>query len=496
MTRARDLANIADGDITGTLTVDAITASGTIAANSYTGDGSSLTGINTDLVSDTTPQLGGDLDTNGNDINFGDNDKATFGDAVGGDLSIFHDGLNSYIQDDGTGNLFIQASNVLWLRDATGTAYFSGTSAGEAALYYNGGERIATKSGGIDVTGTVTADGVLNNNKSEFFASESALVSTGSTAKVYATDSTFDGVNGSLVLQSRPTSGADVYIATGATPKKVAKFDDGGDISFYDSTGATQGFFWDASTQRLGLGTTSPSNQLHLYGTSPIIRLEDSAAGGQYARINGDGTVGALVLEADSGGGGGSLMNFKVGGTEAMRIDSSGNLLVGRTDAFASTATSGGGSVLNADGLIEATKDGTVAMFNRNTTNGRNVEFRKDGTIVGDVTVNDSGTTYNTTSDIRLKTDIAPIADATDKLMAMNAVTHKWKADPDADAVVGFIAQEMQEIVPEAVSKGDSEDDMWSMDYGRITPVLVAALQDAHRKIEELEQRIADMENK
>ena len=79
--------------------------------------------------------------------------------------------------------------------------------------------------------------------------------------------------------------------------------------------------------------------------------------------------------------------------------------------------------------------------------------------------------------------------------MAINPVSHRWKADPDADAVVGFIAQEMQEIVPEAVSKGDSEDDMWSMDYGRITPVLVAALQDAHKKIEQLEQRIADMEN-
>jgi hypothetical protein len=44
------------------------------------------------------------------------------------------------------------------------------------------------------------------------------------------------------------------------------------------------------------------------------------------------------------------------------------------------------------------------------------------------------------------------------------------------------------------VSKGDSEDDMWSMDYGRITPVLVAALQDAHKKIEELEARINKME--
>jgi predicted ATPase len=75
----------------------------------------------------------------------------------------------------------------------------------------------------------------------------------------------------------------------------------------------------------------------------------------------------------------------------------------------------------------------------------------------------------------------------------MNPVSHKWKADPDADAVHGFIAQEIQEIVPEAVSKGDNEDDMWSMDYGRITPVLVAALQDAHKKIEELAAEVAKL---
>ena len=80
--------------------------------------------------------------------------------------------------------------------------------------------------------------------------------------------------------------------------------------------------------------------------------------------------------------------------------------------------------------------------------------------------------------------------------MAMNAVTHKWKAEPDADAVVGFIAQEMAEIVPEAVSKGEGEDDMWSMDYGRITPVLVAALQDAVNEIKTLKERVAELEAK
>ena len=80
--------------------------------------------------------------------------------------------------------------------------------------------------------------------------------------------------------------------------------------------------------------------------------------------------------------------------------------------------------------------------------------------------------------------------------MAMNPVTHTWKADPEAPAVHGFIAQEMQDVIPEAVSGEDGGDEMMSMDYGRITPVIVSALQDAHKKIEALEARINEMEAK
>jgi hypothetical protein len=115
---------------------------------------------------------------------------------------------------------------------------------------------------------------------------------------------------------------------------------------------------------------------------------------------------------------------------------------------------------------------------------------------VGSIQSTTSGTTYATTSDIRLKKDIETITDGTDKLMAMNPVTHGWKADPEADAVHGFIAQEMMDIVPEAVSGDPEGEDMMSMDYGRITPVIVAALQEANKKIMELENRINELEGK
>ena len=121
----------------------------------------------------------------------------------------------------------------------------------------------------------------------------------------------------------------------------------------------------------------------------------------------------------------------------------------------------------------------------------------RNGSQIGGMTTTTSGTTYNTTSDRRLKDNITTITDGTEKLMAMNPVTHGWKADPHTgETVHGFIAQEMQEIVPEAVSGDPDGEEMMSMDYGRITPVLVAALQDAVKEITALKERVAELEAK
>ncbi len=99
-------------------------------------------------------------------LNLGDNEKIQLG--ASQDLQIYHDGSNSYINDAGTGNLFVQASSVLWLRDASGTAYFSGTSGNEVALYHNGSEKLSTTSTGINVTGTIAVSGDFNATSGTF----------------------------------------------------------------------------------------------------------------------------------------------------------------------------------------------------------------------------------------------------------------------------------------------------------------------------------------
>ena len=91
------------------------------------------------------------------DIKLGDNGKAIFG--AGSDLQIYHDGSNSYIKDAGTGNLNVQGEN-LALENTSGDNYLVGVNGSFVKLYFSGSEKLATTSAGIDVTGTVTADGL------------------------------------------------------------------------------------------------------------------------------------------------------------------------------------------------------------------------------------------------------------------------------------------------------------------------------------------------
>ena len=159
-------------------------------------------------------------------------------------------------------------------------------------------------------------------------------------------------------------------------------------------------------------------------------------------------------------------------------------------------------SIIKVDQLSEKTQGSGITLshsliVNRVGTDGDSITFRKNGASVGSISVAASGTTYNTTSDRRLKENIELITDGKEKLLAMNPVTHTWKANPNTgETVHGFIAQEMQSIVPEAVSGDPDAEEMMSMDYGRITPVIVAALQDALKEIEELKTRINELETK
>ena len=113
-----------------------------------------------DLVDDTTPQLGGDLDVNGNNISFGDSEKALFGDS--NDLQIYHESTfnNSVIVENGGGNLLLGGTHINLRNSSLNTVLANFSTS--ADLYYNGTKKFETSNTGITVTGSTTSETLIS----------------------------------------------------------------------------------------------------------------------------------------------------------------------------------------------------------------------------------------------------------------------------------------------------------------------------------------------
>lgn len=265
-----------------------------------------------------------------------------------------------------------------------------------------------------------------------------------------------------------------------------------GDIRFWNYNGSTWynmfrfAYDTDNSDTRTTLQTITDTNTA-IVSTQSIYNIIDS---------NNNQTDRAFFVSCNSDRPGNATTIIKAGEDRNIVFgqNSGGGMYNGTgSNGFGVLQAGLGGQYV----VVQNTTDSNLYLSKHSSySDARCIQFSIGGTTKGSVTVASAGTTYNTTSDLRLKTAIKPIENATDKLLSMNPVEHKWKADPEDDAVHGFIAQEMKEIIPEAVYGEPDGDEMMSMDYGRITPVVVAALQDALREIKELKTRIDELENK
>ena len=125
-------------------------------------------GYLTDLVNDTTPQLGGALDVNGHSISFGDNEKARFGNSD--DFSIFHAGNQTILDDSGTGSVELRTNAFTVAKVGGAETIATFTQDGSVNLYYDNTDRARTTSSGFAVTGELTCTGNLtsSNNVSAY----------------------------------------------------------------------------------------------------------------------------------------------------------------------------------------------------------------------------------------------------------------------------------------------------------------------------------------
>ena len=114
--------------------------------------------------------------------------------------------------------------------------------------------------------------------------------------------------------------------------------------------------------------------------------------------------------------------------------------------------------------------------------------FRTDGgnTQTGSVVVGGSSTAYNTSSDQRLKDNIVDAPSASDDIDAIQVRSFDWKAD-GSHQKYGVIAQELNTVAPDAVTEGETEDDMMSVDYSKLVPMLVKEIQSLRARVAQLE---------
>ncbi len=253
----------------------------------------------------------------------------------------------------------------------------------------------------------------------------------------------------------------------------------------------------DNSGDKVGVGTTSPQSTVGVN-----VGLNDTK--GVVLQYSGDAKAGMLLYPSGGEARFGSINSsgtyfttFYANNTERMRIDSSGNFMVGATSAGAKFH-------LRYDGnaTVGQVCDDTYASAGTNKA----IQFKRNNSEVGTIGVTTTSTAYNTSSDYRLKENVAPMTGALATVAALKPCTYTWKIDGSAGQ--GFIAHELQAVVPDCVTGEKDAVETYTDEEGNeqtrpvyqgvdtsfLVATLTAAIQELSAKNDALEARIAALE--
>ena len=326
------------------------------------------------------------------------------------------------------------------------------------------------------------------------------------------------GDDGVLVFQSKGTETArintDKQIVAAAGTASLPALTTTGDVNtgiFFPAADTIAFAEGGAEAMRInssgnvGIGTTNP---VDTNGFGRVLDIQSSSGAQVLCRDSDDTTKFArLAFDGESTNlasigaeGSGTQVAFRAGGAERMRITSGGELAIGSTGGSANALSLVGAATLCLMKNTSAT-DGTARTTILFRDNGDNTR--------GTITVSTSGTVYNTTSDYRLKENIAPMTGALATIAQLNPVTYTWKETGDVGQ--GFVAHELQEIFPDAVTgekdaveirtieteNGPEEKEFivpQGIDTSFLVATLTAAIQELSAKNDALEARIAALE--
>jgi hypothetical protein len=350
-----------------------------------------------------------------------------------------------------------------------------------------------------------TANTFLAFSSDNFVSNRSLVGIDGSAASIWA-------VGGSAYSLNIGTIDSN-SICFGAANAEQYRIAPSGVFSWYDGAGGTR---MTLNSTGLGIGdapttstrlTVAAANRLADTTGQAYIRTTDSYAQDLGAQLTLGGLYNASANYAFGGIAGrkenGTINNVagyldfltttSAGAlTSRMRIDSAGNLLLGKT----ASSTTVVGSQIQPDGTFSAVKGDTNPAFfyNRSTAaSGTIALFRSNSVTVGSITQDGTNTAYVTSSDYRLKESVAPLVGGLARVSALKPSIYKWKSNGSTGE--GFLAHELAEVVPAAVTgekdavNEDGTVNPQGVDLSKVVPILVAAIQELTARVQTLEAK-------
>jgi len=242
------------------------------------------------------------------------------------------------------------------------------------------------------------------------------------------------------------------------------------------------------AAQNVGIGTASPTSPLHVAGSSAQITVSNAGVT-QYTYMLRDGYYsvgGDMALYT----GGANNQIFYTNATERMRIDSSGNVLVGTTSNNGRISANGSSTNGSTNTLSLADSGGTNLFYVRtdgliNTGTKSASPYNNTTGSAANMVLDSQGTLYRSTSSIKYKTDIQDATHGLAELLQLRPVTYKGKAEFDGNKVFGgLIAEEVDEIgLIEFVQYADdgSPD---ALAYGQMVALCIKSIQELNAKVD------------